>query len=773
MPLFWLSLAFLSGVLLGDRWQLPTYAWLLAGASILAVAYLFTRLPWPARLQAILARLTQEIPLLAIAPVFLVVALFSGAGRSALARPELSPEALAWYNDQGPAVITGVISAPPELGAKTVTLRIQARQIQTNPSNSGSRELPVRGMLLAQTLPGGDWRYGDLVSLEGKPITPQDSSDFPYRDYLARQGIYSQISYPRIDLLRRGQGNPFQAALYTIQGRLLQVVDRLFPSPESGLLAGILLGVESQIPADVQQAFKNTGTSHIIAISGFNIAILAGLLMTFFSRLLGRRGGALAAILGIALYTLLVGASGSVVRAAIMGSLGIFAGQLGRRQAGLNTLGATALTMTLINPNWLWDTGFQLSFMATLGLILYAGPFQQTFQRLLTRRLPLETARRIAGPVGEYILFTLAAQLTTLPIIAYQFQRISLISLLANPFVLPPQPLVMVLGGLATLAGLVYLPLGQVLAALAWPFLAYTIRMVELFAGIPHGVLVLGEVSLVFVVLAYGLLFLWTSGGSRLKIVRSVLTPSMGLIALAILAVITWRSALASPDGRLHITLLGRETGGAVLVQGPGGESLLFNGGPDANLAAEALGRRLPPFEQSLDALIVASSKREEIAALPRLVKQYPAGLVLWAVARGSSSASRSLDDSLAATQVSALPASAGQSLSLGSGARLQVLSVGESGNLWALEWQSFRLVLAFGETDIPPAGAGGANLLILAGNAPAEGDLSEWVEHFNPQLVLLDGTQQDAARNILSNGSHGWLQVATDGKQIWLEAEE
>ena len=127
-----------------------------------------------------------------------------------------------------------------------------------------------------------------------------------------------------------------------------------------------------------------------------------------FSRLLGRRWGAVAALLGIILYTILVGASPSVLRAAIMGGFALFARQLGRR-TGINTLGITAGVMAVDNPNVLWDPGFQLSFAATLGLVLYAAPLQGWLTDLLAHRLPLATARRVARPAGSYFLFTLAA----------------------------------------------------------------------------------------------------------------------------------------------------------------------------------------------------------------------------------------------------------------------------------------------------------------------------------------------------------------------------
>ncbi len=217
--------------------------------------------------------------------------------------------------------------------------------------------------------------------------------------------------------------------------------------------------------------------------------------MLAFSRLLGRRKGAVAAVIGIVLYTILVGASASVVRAAIMGGLSIFALQLGRRQNGFTTLAFTAAAMNVANPNVLWDVGFQLSFAATLGLVLFAQPFQEGVTRLLSRRLPAQTAAKVGGLVAAFVLLTLAAQLTTLPIMAYQFGTISLVSLLANPFVLPVQPAVMVLGGLALLLSYIYMPLGQLAGWIAWPFAAYTNRAVEFFNTLPHGVIVLGQFS--------------------------------------------------------------------------------------------------------------------------------------------------------------------------------------------------------------------------------------------------------------------------------------
>ena len=192
---------------------------------------------------------------------------------------------------------------------------------------------------------------------------------------------------------------------------------------------------------------------------------------------------------------MLVGAGASVVRAAIMGSLAVVAGRIGRRVVGLNTLAVAVAGMTLFDPLILWDVGFQLSAAATLGLVVYAEPFEAGFRRLLSRFTTSERADRLTAFVGESFLLTLAAQLTTLPLIAYYFRSLSLISLVANLIILPAQPAVMILGGLALIIGLISLPLGQIAAWIAWPFTAYTIAFVAFFAQVPGAAIGLGNVG--------------------------------------------------------------------------------------------------------------------------------------------------------------------------------------------------------------------------------------------------------------------------------------
>jgi competence protein ComEC len=612
--------------------------------------------------------------------------------------------------------------------------------------DTGDRELPVSGLILARVSNNQVFHYGDILRLRGKLKTPPENEDFSYRDYLAAQHIHSYMSTAEVTVLPGNGGNPFSRALYALKEKALTNIYRLFPDPEASLMAGILLGVDTGLTDDLEQAFKDTGTAHIIAISGFNISIIAGLFVTFFSKFLGPRRGALLAVIAIAFYTILVGADATVVRAALMGSLALFAKQVGRRQFALNTLLAVALLMCLWNPLYIWDVGFQLSFFATLGLILYADPFSQFANRIITRYFPASAAEKTAELFSEFVLLTLAAQVTTIPIMAYHFQRISLVSFIANPFILPPQPAVMILGGLAVLLSLIWLPLGQIAAWVAWPFVVYTIRMVELFDRVPHGTIFLGKLSIWFVIATYVVLLSVTFGADRFKAwFQSMkrdqfkVPAGTGLIILFLALLLVWRAALAIPDRLLHITFLDVGSAEAVLIETPSGKHVLINGGPSVTTLSDELGRRLPAFNRKLDWLIVAGTEEEDVAALPRVIERYPPNAVLWSGNTQASFSSRVLNEYLSLQDFQVTDAEPEQVLDLGEGATMKVVTTGPRGAILLVEWKNFRALLPIGMSfealDELRNGAkiGPVSVLSLADSGYGASNPPEWIVNLNP----------------------------------------
>jgi competence protein ComEC len=793
MPLFWLSLAFMAGILFSARMQLTTTIWLsIAGISlflVLAVSWRRTRRAFSE---------IDSIPRDTLPPQFYLLIPFClalGAVRFQISQPSLgSPGFIAFHNDSGNEVrVIGTVFKPPQIRENQVVLRVGVEGIQPF---GGTKLLPAQGSVEVRLRRKETWRYGDRVMVRGDLESPPEFEDFSYRDYLAQQGVYSYMRNARAYRISSGGGNWLLRSIYTYKEYALETVYRLWPDPEASLLAGILLGDESGIPEGVDQAFRDTGTSHIIVISGFNITIIAGLLVGVFSRIFGGdqfgvRRAAIIALLGIAVYTILVGADAAVVRAAIMGGTAVFASLVGRRQAGLNTLAVVAAVMAAFNPQVLWNIGFQLSFAATLGLVLYAEPLKAAFERLASRYVPVETAQKWSRPVGEYFLFTLAAQVLVLPIIIYNFQRISLSSLIANPLILPAQPPVMILGGLALLAGTIYYPLGQILAWIAWPFVVYTIRVVEFLAAFPWGALNLGEVSAVVVITFYVLLFALTFAGTRSRRATELIRPGVVLIGLIVITILVWRVALAAPDGRLHMTLLDVGTGDAILIQSPSGRTILVDGGPSTRSLSDALGRRLPIGQRQLDWLVVAAVGESQIGGLPANLERFPPKNVLWAGPTQGSYPTRDLQDKLSELDIPIVSAESGQELDLGEGAFLHLLEVGGRGAVLLLDWNHFRVLLPIGmdfeilEDMQSQPELKGLTALLLAESGYAPVNPKAWIENLAPQIILLSVAAGDLdglpspetmvtvdGYNLLRTDRNGWIELTTDGEQMWVEVE-
>lgn len=761
MPLLWLAAAFLAGVGLGSVFHLPAWAWGGLLALSIGLAILEQRIWKTSGAEANLRRFSP------LALGVLLAGLCCGALRWTLAQPHFDAEHLAWYNDQGRLKATGWVAGYADRRESSLLLRVRVERIQA----PGCKEIDARGMAMLMLPPGGDWQYGDRLELWGEPTTPPEAEEFSYRAYLARRGIYSLFSYPSAVKTGSGAGSPLLKGIYGLRERAYLTLNRIFPQPEAALLAGILLGLERDLPDDLERAFQDTGTAHIIAISGFNMAVLSALFVGLFRRFFRRGWAALLAAAAISFYTLLVGANPAVVRAAIMGSLALFGRLIGRSSAGLTPLAFSAAVMCLFDPHLPWDVSFQLSFTATLGLVLYAEPLQTSFEDWAARRWNPVVASRLAGPVSEYILFTLAAQVTTLPVTLVHFQRLSLSTLLANPLILPAQPLVMILGGIALIAGLILPVLGQALGYLAWPLTAYTIRTVELLADIPSGVLAIGQLGAWsawgYYALLFGLILPW----KPLAALRKKLKPAAVVAGLALLAVVLWSAALRRPDGQLHLTALDLPDGQALLIHTPGGSRVLLGGAPAGNALASQLGREGGPLRRHLDALVIPFASASPLEGLPLVVERMPVAQVYWAAPPPEKRAAQRLRDLLIERGIPETMLAENAALSLDKGLTLRVLSSGDAGAALKLEYGGLRLFWPGGAypEDLPDLSG---SILLLSAADWKETSLETW-QRAGPQVVVAFGLpSEELPPNCLSTAHHGRVEIISDGETIHILAE-
>ncbi len=782
MRLFCFSMTWLAGIGIGRVVSINPAQWLILGGGSLLALLVFRRDPIP--------RL-----------IFMATLFFSFGGlRYVTSIPKIDSSHIASYNDRGKLVaIEGIVAASPDVRDTYTGLKIGSLH---DPEPESGNPRPISGKILAYVSPFDEYHYGDKVRVTGLLETPPEFETFSYREYLARQGIHSLIQDPEIVVMENRVGNPLLQTIYGFRARALEIVQKLFPDPEASLLAGILLGIESGIAPEVRKAFDATGTTHIIAISGFNITIISALFISLFGRWLGVRRGAVAAGSAIAVYTVLVGADAAVVRAAIMGGFVLLANRIGRQTHGMASLGGALIVMSVINPSVLWDVGFQLSFAATLGLILYAETLQDWFVRTTSRWLGDGLPERLAEPVGEYILFTLAAQVTTLPLIAYYFRRISMVSFLANPVILPVQPAVMILAGLAALAGCLWLPLGSVLAWSAWPFAAFTIRAVDFFATWHSASIPLGPVPIVVVACFYLALFgttaflrISTEQYPRLHRIRTWaaslrLSSTLLLSTLAVLTALTWRAVVNRPDGRLHLTMLETDGGDAILIQTPTGRYVLVDGGASTMRLSTALGRRLPPLATHLDWIVIGGTREEQIAGLAGAIDRFSIGGVLIAGDPNGPAYSKLLD-ALLEKGVNIQQAACRQKLDLGSGATLEVIAVSQHGAILLLEFERASFLLTPGANpEMIHALEQDRNFTTLTALMLADSgyhavnpptflvSLRPWlglvsVEAGNDRklpdprvLAALQGT------TILRTDLHGWIHCVSDGIRLWVEVE-
>jgi len=319
-----------------------------------------------------------------------------------------------------------------------------------------------------------EYGYGNEVLIKGKIEYPKNfSEDFDWKSYLAKDDIYLTVYNPQIEFLAQNKGNKIYGILYKFKNRMESIFKENLAEPHTSLLAGITLGSKSGIPEDVYEKFKETGTAHIVALSGYNISVIALAIMFVLGYFTVSRDISFwISLLTIVMFVLMTGASPSVMRAAVMGILVLIARREGRMYTAKNALVFAGAIMVFLNPKILrFDAGFQLSFLATLGLILIYPKLEEK----------LKNTPELFG-IKKAFMATLSAQIFVLPLIFYQFRTILWISSIVNILILPAVPIAMFLGFLGAFLGLIWIPIAKIFLWPAWLFLEYILEIVRLFS---------------------------------------------------------------------------------------------------------------------------------------------------------------------------------------------------------------------------------------------------------------------------------------------------
>jgi len=405
--------------------------------------------------------------------LLLLAVLFFSIWRYGASLPKNTPEKVWHYNNQN-MTARGYVADEPDVRDVSQKLTIAVETINKSPGRQ------IFGKILVTTDLYPEYKYGDELEFNCDLKQPEEYKGFAYDRYLARYDIYSVCYYPKIKVLSGNGGKMIYAQIFSFKAKLTGLIDSGLSEPESSLARPIVFGGQQGVEPATKQDFQRLGLTHIMAVSGFNVSILAVIVMAVLLAIgLNRQHAFYAAAVFLAVYIILVGLPASAMRAGLMGFLVLWALKLGRLNKITNSLVLTAVIMLLINPKLLRDdVGFQLSFLAIAGLV-YVYPILEAIRQKI--KLP-----KLKG-VSDALLITLAAQVFTLPVLAYNFSQISLIAPLANLAVLWVLPIL-------TILILMALPLSAVLPGLSFLFFLpsliltkYILTAVKYLARIPHG----------------------------------------------------------------------------------------------------------------------------------------------------------------------------------------------------------------------------------------------------------------------------------------------
>ena len=518
-----------------------------------------------------------------------------------------------------------VVSAHTTKGLQIATIEL------TEPPLTCSAQLPAYPRLIA----------GDAVRWSGRfrPLTESE-----YDLWLASQGISALCQATDLTLVQHDDSAA--GALEGFRQASGDALQRVLPEPEGGLAAAILIGLRDRVDKEVAADFTTAGVSHIVAISGWNIAIVAATVAALLGGLFSRRRRAVVTMGAIVAYTLFAGASPSVVRAAVMAGVALLAVESGRGSRAMVGLAWAIAGMLVVEPDTVGDAGFQLSAAATAGLVAWATP--------ITKRLD-DCAPWLPGPLRESLGVSLAAQAATLPIALLAFGRLALIAPAANLVAVPLVPPAMAAGAVAFVAGwmgTIGAPfwLCGLLAMPAWALFAGLIWVVHLAAAVPGANETLAFPANAAAAAAACLALCWLHRRLRTPLSPGRERPTRlargekqarlpkhrwAFISAAFVVALAGCVVASHPDGSVHVIVLDVGQGDAILLEGDRGGRILVDGGPDGAALLKVLDRYVPAWDRRLDAIVLTHPHDDHAGGLVTVIDKYRVGRAFesgWAV---------------------------------------------------------------------------------------------------------------------------------------------
>lgn len=559
---------------------------------------------------------------------------------------------------------SGVVAAEGEVRALLAPLRGAQRIV-----------LEVSGVRVAvEAPPNPTLRVGDRVS-----ATLEYTSQSPeVRERARVRGIQAAARTYSVTILSRG------GPLESLRSRLGDDLERVIPAPAGGFAAAIVVGLRERVDERLADDFTATGLGHVVALSGWNVAITMAVADRALRRLPARRRRWSLILIAI-LYGLFAGASASVIRASVMSAAALVAAAGGRRGAGAVALAHAVILLLLIDPAIAYDAGFRLSALATAGLLAKSADWSRTAVQC-TAHLP-RALRKPCLLIAEDVAVSVAAQAATIGVVIALFGRVALWSIPLTLLIAPLIPAatgaallaivageaaVFLTGPLALAPSILALPASALFTTAAW--IAETgaqLPFTDLIVPRQATVVVGATLALVGIAALNRRTALTTEYHTEAKVGISRRVSAAG--GALILLVSSLLANLSSPTpGSLRISVLDVGQGDAILVEVQG-RRMLIDGGPDPARLSVELDALIPSWDRKIDVLVASHPHEDHLAGLPRLLDRYHVRSILGAETRGGGPASVSWGELLLDRQVAYHTVTTGTAFMLGS-ARLEVL---------------------------------------------------------------------------------------------------
>jgi competence protein ComEC len=658
-------------------------AWAAAAWIAGAVAYaLFGADAWPLvlALAAILAviALVRRDRTIAIAAGTLPLILAASILRADLHDQPLPSHDVAHLAGGPDMRLRGIVRADPDIGDTSQRFTISVREVhragEWQPASGG---VQIRSGLYPR------YEAGDILELEGAIELPPTDVGFNFAEYLAQRGIHSVMDFPKVAVVGHDDANILTEAIRDLRRDLSRGLSLALPEPQASLAKGVLLGQRSALPTDLSEDLNATNTSHLVVVSGANVVLVSAFTMLLLAWAVGVRWARWLSIAAILAYMLLVGLSPPVVRGTIMGILLVLAQLSGRRTNGFVSILVAAALMIAVDPDAVRDVSFQLTFAATAGIVFLAGPIHDwTIDGIarVTRResIPRAVSSLIVLPLAT----TIAAIIATEPLVALNFERLSLVAIPANMLIVPVFPYILASSLIAAIGGL--LPFAHiVLGAPAYFLLSYWIGVAGWLASLPAASISFDSYTSWWAVATYAVL-----GVGAYGVVAWVRRPETGRLGAPISFRRAWPFAIGAipaavliatagfiltPDtpARLRVTVLDIGQGDAILIQTPGGADVLIDGGPGPAVL-RSLGDELAWHDRSIDLVVSTHTDADHIYGLIDVLETYEVARVI--TGHDQSVAPDEWFVALDAKGIVAEPITAGTSFDLGDGITLDVL---------------------------------------------------------------------------------------------------